>query len=222
MNERVLFDSYLRPAIKEYKFQTLTPNLVNSTWDLIWDVLADRAPGYRFKTPLCDRSGPELNQLRREGREVLLPPDEIMTPEGLIVLGKFLPHKYAPNGILWPISSILEIQNFDKLGGTIDIEMGNDKNSNLSQGEFSRLIEKQGKKGQRLQTYILGSFFNNLLNGSYFDSNFSASRLTGSLYKGHAIGALSSDEGNIVILPNLDSGIALPHISGRTEGRKSI
>jgi hypothetical protein len=221
MAETVLPQDPLVGAISEYTTGLLTPELIDATWQTVWNSWGNSLEGHRFEVPSCDRSALELEELKQQGRHVLLVPDEVMTPEGLVLLGKLIPHKSAPNGILWGESAIREITNYDNRGGTIDVEMRDNPNPNLTEAELKRLFDEQGRTGQRLSTYIIGSLFSRLLTGKPFDSNFRSSRLLGSSYDNHGIGAVCAVDGTIVIVPNLYGGIARPYINGRSEGRKA-
>ncbi|GEM_PF-2706009 len=223
MTETVITQDPLTLAIHEYKTAPLTPELVDGTWKTMWTYLGEELGEHQFAVPSCDRSSLELEELRVQGREVLLVPDEIMTPEGLVFLGKVIPHRYAPNGILWPEYAIREIQNGDSRGGAIDVEMTNRPNPNLTSAELKKLLEEQGRAGQRFATYVIGSFFSRLLSGKYFDPEWTYTRLVGSSYKGHVMGASSAVDGTVVVFPNFDDSETtkpLPHLNGRSEGRK--
>ncbi len=222
MTEGVLPQDPLVRAISEYTTGLLTPELVDATWQTIWNSWGNNLGGHRFEVPSCDRSALGLEELKQQGKHVLLVPDKVMTPEGLVLLGKLIPHKSAPSGILWRESAIREIINYDNRGGTIDVEMGDNPNPNLTETELKRLFDEQGRTGQRLATYIIGSLFSKLLTGKTFDSNFHSSRLIGSSYDNHAIGVICAVDGTIVIVPDLDGRIAMPHLNGRSEGRKAI
>ena len=74
------------PAIAEYKFQPLTPELVNKTWQTLWAEWGKRI-GKTFDVPVCDRTIKELAKLQKENNAVLLIPDNV----SLVDLGKMFP-----------------------------------------------------------------------------------------------------------------------------------
>lgn len=199
----------------------LTPDLVNETWEKFWEVLGDES-GHKFEgIPVCDISEDELELLKVEGRHVVLVPDEIMTPEGLIALGRAIPLNSGKNGILWPEDAIKDIKNEDSRGGVIDIEMDDSRpNSSKTEEEARKLLDEYGILGMRLATFIVGSLFNRFImeDGKYFDSSFTTSRLLGSTFKDRPLSVTSGPDGTIVIIPHMDSSIAASHLGFRTEG----
>ncbi len=140
---------------------TLTPQLVDATWQEFWGVPSEAA----LTVPACNRSQDELAALREQNRGVLLLPDEIMTQEG----PDFLLQRFPEIGK----SVLRKNKNTHTGGGCIDVEMDREE-PNLLAGEVNGAglnyrIRIQDKQGQRLQTYIVASQFNKLLTGHYFD-----------------------------------------------------
>lgn len=181
----------LWPFIQKYQTTPVhTPNLINDTWQGIWGVIG-KAVGFEYQVPLCDRPTEELAQLQKEHRAVLLLPSDIYTPDGLVRLGKAFP--LMRNWTTWP-SEAVNIFHESTNGGAIDIEMNlNTLKRNerrCRQQELKELLAKgirvvvnEGRGGQRLSTYFVGSQFSQLLTGHYFDEDtYSMPLIPGSAY----------------------------------------
>lgn len=201
-------------VISEYKKGPLTPELVNSTWQNLWKIWGERV-NHTFQVPTCDRTTGELARLQQERKAILLIPDELYTPKGLVLLGHMFPelgrlsvdyidHTYITN-------------DTDK-GGSIDIEMFDESNS-YNEKQAQRVIEKQGRNPQRLATYIVGSQFNKLLTGYYFDEGRRFSLLSGS-QAGKAFPAYGLQEGKALLVQFSDNGFLF--ISWLSDDEKHI
>lgn len=119
--DRQLRDA-MRPFIQEYQAAEVhTPDLVNNTWG-IWRVIGE-AVDFEYQVPACDRTSEELTQLQKESRAVLLLPNDIYTPDGLVRLGRAFPLMRS-----WTTDpkEAVKISHSSTEGGSIDIEMSLD------------------------------------------------------------------------------------------------
>lgn len=196
-------------AIAEYQAKRPTPEIVNKTWQTLWKVWGERA-GQKFNVPSCDRTTEELAQLRKENKAVLLIPDNL----DLVTLGKIFPEAKS-----WAVSEGTTVAEQSK-GGSIDIEMDlNSPHRNTTETQAKDLLKSQGRDGQRLKTYIIGSQFSKLLTGHYFDEN-SWSRLPGSRHGGCMVGASFRSGGNLYVDSGLYPRDRFPGMGFRSEGVK--
>lgn len=152
-------------AIQTYKeawdTNTLTPELVTQTWQAFWGA---KTKNIHLKSPLqipsCDRTAEELAVLKRDNRGVILLPDEIMKPEGIEILVDMFPA--IGRGVLRK-----NLHNVHEEGGCLDTEM---ESMTPYRGNNVSVLQRQllREDGQRVQTYIVASQFNNLLTGKPF------------------------------------------------------
>ncbi len=171
-------------AIEKYKKLPLTPELVNDIWTTFWQEGGKRI-GHTFNVPRCNCTSDELRELWSLDRGVLLIPDEVYTPEGLILLGKMFPQITSQ-----VLRNNTSTKNERYEGGCIIIDMDIDPpymsdDMSISETEALKYAEtikgkRIGKHPQRLSTYLIGSEFSHLLTGKYFDDNGTFSFLPGS------------------------------------------
>lgn len=208
-------DLELIAAIQEYKTQPLTPESVNKFWQTLWRVWGESVDRV-FEVPACDRTTQELAELKENGRGVLLIPDEIYTPEGLVLLGCIFPKMESRT-----VSEGTTITNENNRGGCIDVEMDLESpNRNTTEKDLEKLFASQGRKGQREATYIIASQFSKLLAGHYFDEKATWSRLLGSRSGGGGVGAGFWPGGCLRVGLNQDPQSHYPDMGGRSEGVK--
>lgn len=201
-------------AIQEYKTQPLTPELVNKTWQTLWKVWGEKV-GRAFDVPTCDRTEPELAELKESGKAVVLIPDEFYTSEGLVLLGRIFPKMQSRT-----VSEGTTITNENNRGGCVDVEMDFESpNRGTTEEQAREILESQGRKGQREATYIVTSQFSKLLTGHYFDEN-TWSRLPGSRLAGYVINAYFYSNGGLRVGSGLDPLDQVPHLGDRSEGVK--
>ena len=170
----------IEDAIGKYKKAPLTPELVNNTWAILWQKWGKRI-NHTFNIPFCNFTSKELGDLRSFDRGVLLMPDEVYTPEGLIFLGRMFPE------ITSQVVGGKSIVNCADKGGCIAIDMDIDPQympvSEMEALKYAENIKQVGKLPQRLSTYLIGSKFSSLLTRKHFDSNGTSSFLPGSRWK---------------------------------------
>lgn len=203
-------------AISEYKEGSLTPELVNTTWQTIWKAWGESI-NHTFQVPSCDRTSEDLAELQKEGKAVLLLPDEIYTKEGLVLLGRMFPKMQN-----WSVEEGTTVTNDHDKGGAIDIEMDVDSpNRSTNETQAMDILKKEGRGGQRLATFIIGAQFSNLLTGRYLDEGSTWSRLLGSRSGGYVVGAYFNAGGRLhgywYLDPRRPRG---PSVGGRSEGVK--
>lgn len=215
----------LRPFVQEYQAEKPTPALVNHTWQNTWNVIGEFVE-YKYQVPSCDRTVEELAQLREQGREVLLIPDVLYTPQGLVMLGEAFPLMGS-----WATDprEAVKIKYGSVRGGCIDIEMSPDAPyrtaSGLTEQQLREKIAEDSRRlrrlltGQRLPTYFIGSQFSQLTK-EYFDLR-TWSRLPGSVFAGRVLGAAFFYSVGRVYVGNWSPGRQGPDLGGRSEGRKA-
>ena len=206
-------------AIAEYERQPHTPELVDRTWQALWQAWGERID-HEFSVPSCDRDTGELAELKEKGNGVLLIPDEITTtPEGLVLLGKIFPEMEV-----WAVQRSTTIKNEHNRGGCIDIEMSVDApNINTTTVNLSTKLNAEGRDGQRLAVYIVGSQFSKLLTGRYFDMGGTWSLLLGSRDEGDIVVARFPQDraGRLFVGWSLSPDLSDSPLGGRSEGRRS-
>lgn len=219
LQDRKLRDA-LRPFVQEYRVAKVhTPELVNRTWQDMWGEIG-RTVDFTYQVPSCDRTPEELAKLQQEGKAVLLLPDDIYTPEGLVRLGRAFPLM-----ISWFTNPehAAKISYGSNTGGSIDIEMSPDAPYRTPKGyrqeELVAKIAADKRAGQRLPTYFIGSQLSKLLTGHYFDEN-TWSRLPESFHGGLMLNAYFSSGGRVGVNYYWYPGDQNPHLGGRSEGVK--
>lgn len=207
-------DIAIGSAITEYRKGPFTPELINNTWQILWKTVGERKD-HIFEVPTCDRTKEELSQLQKEGKEVLLIPDEFYTQKGLILLGEILPGMQSRI-----IEKGAKIINETSKGGCIDVEMDSESpNRNTTEEEAVGILKAQGRIGQRLATFIIGSWFNRLVTGVYFDEQ-TWSRLPGSQINNSTLEVYCSSYGKLFVHLLLNHSSKFPSLGVRSEGRK--
>lgn len=219
----------LRSFVKEYataKF--LTDDLIEHVWQGMWGEIG-QAVAFKYQVPRCDRGLAELTRLPKEKKAVLLLPDDIYTPEGLVRLGKAFP--LLRSRITDPKVAVKVSHRAGS--GCVDIEMSLDAPYRTSEGynewELAKRITADCRQGMRLPTYLVGSEFSQLLTGQHFDiadGLSTGSRLAGSFYKGNMLAACYDGDGRVRMRNcGIFSVMWLPSdrsrfIGGRSEGVK--
>lgn len=202
-------------AIQEYKTNPHTPELVDGTFQIVWRAWGER-DDHIYEVPSCDRTTDKLAALARVGKGVLLIPDEVYTPEGLARLGRIFPQMRMREGTT--------VANEYDGGGCIDVEMAVDAPYRTAGGykepQLRDIIAADGRKGQRLATYIVGSQVNKLLTGCYFDQELTLSRLPGSSVGGRTVSAAFDRGGGLDVSTGLFRQYRLTGLGGRSEGLK--
>lgn len=220
----VLQDRKLRDVlslfVQEYRDAKVhTPELVNRTWQDMWGEIG-RTVDFTYQVPSCDRTAEELAKLQQEGKAVLLLPDDIYTPEGLVRLGRAFPLMRS-----WTTNPehAAKILYGSSIGGSIDIEMSLDAPYRTTKGyrqkELVDKIAADKRAGQRLPTYLIGSQFSQLSTGHYFDEN-TWSRLPESFHEGSMLDANFDSDGEVSVNDYWDPDFQDPDLGGRSEGVK--
>lgn len=204
----------LQQAVQEYKTSPHTSELVDRTFQTLWGVWGARV-GHSFNVPNCDRTAEALEALRAEGRGVLLEPDELYTREGLILLGRVFPNMQR-----WSDDEYATIVNEYDGGGCIAVEMTLAAPYRPKRGyteqQLNHAIAADGRKGQRLATYIVLGQFLNEVTGHYPDEK-TWSRLLGSSVEGSTLLARFYPNGGLRVYSALDPQDRSPGLGGRSE-----
>lgn len=212
----------LEVAVKTQEYRTkldaseFTPDFVDQFFQALWKTWGEKV-NHVFEVPTCDRTREELAALYKEGKGVLLIPHEAYTPEGMILLERIFPQMGN-----WHAQSGTTIKNvINNNGGCIDIEMGIDvPNVNTSEKQLKMLFALQGREGERLVTYIVGSQVSRLLTGRFFDQGHTWSRLLGSHSEDRTISVYFSDDGGLHFVSGWLPQHHYRRMGGRSEGMK--
>lgn len=198
-------------AISEYKKRPLTPELVNKTWQTIWETWGTSIR-HTFQVPPCDRTSEELAELQRQGKKVLLMPDELYERQGLELLKSiFRTGNWLSNNV----------SNQENNGGCIDIEMALDSPyRDTTENKAMSILKKQNRTGQRLATHIVASQFSYLLTGRFLDED-TLSCLPGSWDKNrnNKVVVSCSSKGEVYLGSDVKPKSHYPNRGLRSEGR---
>lgn len=202
-------------AISEYKAGPLTTELVDKTWQAIWKTWGESI-NHAFDVPSCDRTPEELAKLQKEGKAVLLVPDELYTKEGLVLFGRMFPKMQS-----WSVREGTTVTNDHNKGGSIDIEMDiASPNRDTNERQAIDILKKEERKGQRLATFIVGSQFSKLLTDRYLDEAPTWSRVHGSRSEDYVLHAGFYSGGYLRVRSNLYRENRNPGLGFRSEGVK--
>lgn len=177
----------LESVIKEYSTESHSPELITKTWQSLWKVWGNRA-GLDISVPLLNKDRSEISEVEKSGNVFIFLPKEVETDEGRITLAKIFPHIAGT----WRRNPGLQKNTYSN-AGWIDIESSiASPNLGLTDTETIALFTSRQRKGQRLNTYIVGAQFSKLINGHYFDnldtegteSLLMGTRLMGSIVNG--------------------------------------
>ena len=206
-------------AIHEFDSGELRPELVKSTWDIIWKEWGKKI-GHEFQVPEFDGTRDDLELQRAKYRRVpLLIPDEVMTPEGLLFFSRLKTH-----GIMLPEEAILQIRNDSEKGGLVYVDLEPRTHLGWDHDRFRAQLTGR-EHGQRLATYMVASHFRKLASGSsgrYLDDDLTYSRIPGSTFgDNQSVTASFNPDGSMIVIPGIELSITRSHIGWRTEVRSS-
>jgi hypothetical protein len=204
----------LGQAVKEFKEKPHTPEMVTSYWQTLWKVWGEKA-GLSLTIPSCDRTRKEITRLEKEGRKLVYVPTEVASQENRHLLGRIFPEMQS-----YSVKKDNPVTNESNQGGWFDIEANLDSpNRNTKENDLKNLFEKQGKSGQRLNTFIIASQDAKLQTGHYFDEN-TWSRLVGSRSAGRVVDASFGVLGRLRVHWSLGPQDHFSSWGGRSEGVK--
>lgn len=204
----------LEQAVKEFKEKPHTPEVVTSYWQTLWNAWGEGANLSLVVSP-CDRDTEEIKQLETEGRKLVYVPNELASQESHHILGSIFPQMQSHS-----IEKDNSVTNESSQGGWFDIEASLDSpNLDTKEKDLENLFKKEGKAGERLNTYIIGSQDAKLQTGHYFDEK-TVSRLLGSRYWGHVVIASFHVYGHLDVSWYLPSQGRASRWGGRSEGAK--
>lgn len=162
----------IEQVVREYQKQLHTPELITHVWRNLWQVWGARV-GFNIHVPPVDRSEKELAETEQKDNMLIFLPEEFASDKTLSILGEVFPHIIGNwrNGF---------VVNTYERAGWIDIESGIDSpNGNMTEIEAIDLFISKKRKGQRLNTYIIGAQASKIFSGHYFDSGRTRSWLMG-------------------------------------------
>lgn len=204
----------LEEAVKKFNEKPHTPEAVTSYWQTLWEIWGEKA-GLSLSIPSCDRTAEEITQLEKEGRKLVYIPDELASQENRHLLGNIFPEMQSHS-----VKQDNFVTNESNQGGWLDIEASLDSpNLNTREKDLENQFKKQGKVGQRLNVFIVGSQDAKLQTGHYFDEN-TASRLLGSRRGGRVVDARSRVDGSLRVYWGLRPQGRASYWGGRSEGSK--
>lgn len=204
----------LEQAVKQFKEKPHTPEAITSYWETLWQVWGEKA-GLGFFIPSCDRTAQEITQLEKEGRKLVYVPNELASQESRHLLGQIFPAMQSHS-----VKKDNSVTNESSQGGWFDIEASLDSpNRKTKEKDLEDLFKEQGKSGQRLNTFIVGSQDAKLQTGHYFDES-TASRLLGSRDEGRVVHAYFHVHGGLSVDWYLLPQDHDSRWGGRSEGAK--
>ena len=177
--------SLLKQAVREFKENSHTPEVVTQYWQTLWQVWGERAD-LSIAVPPCDRTVEEIEHLEKKGRKMVYVPEEVASQENRLLLGDMFPEMESH-----AVKKGNHVNNISNQGVWFDIEGSIDSpNTDTTEKDLASLFKEQGVRGQTLNIYIVGSQDAKLQTGHYFDENNNMSRL------------LSSRGGELVVSAN--------------------
>lgn len=154
----------LKQAVKEFKEKPHTPEVVTSYWKVLWK-LWEQKGAFAVTVPPCDRTAEEIIHLEREGRKLVYVPDELARQENRYLLVSILPEMHS-----YFAKKENPVTSKSNQGGWLDIEASLDNpNLKTKEKDLENRFREQGKNGQRLSVYIIGSQDAKIQTGHYFD-----------------------------------------------------
>lgn len=204
----------LDQSVREFKEKPHTPEVVTSYWQTLWQVWGEKV-GLSLTIPACDRTAEEIVQLEEEGRKLVYVPDHVASQKSRHLLGRMFPEMQS-----YSVKENNAVTNESNQGGWFDIEASLDSpNFNTTEKDLEGQFKREGKVGQRLNTYIVGSQDAELQTGYFFDE-MTFSRLLGSRYDGHVVVADSRVYGVLGVGWSLGPRDHISGWGGRSEGVK--
>lgn len=230
MNERHIGRQIgdLVQQIQEYKVNPHNPEVVTQTWQKIWQVWGERA-SLTIPVSPCNWTEEEIQKpfIDIEGKPVptmmIYRPEAIKDKEGFILLGSLFPQMDS-----FSVKQRTSITDAYDTTGWIKVEASIDvPNGNTTQKQVEDFFASQGRRGQRLSTYIIASQANKLFTGNYFDENTTISRLSGSRHGGRiqaggVVHARFTPNGQLIVNWNLYPWDRHPNLGARFEEVKQI
>jgi len=177
-------DERVRTIIKEYARNPWDRDTVSKTWSELWKSENWGDDFYEYDVPDCDRTSDEIEELHDEGRMMVYVPPALSTKESrFLLLQEFEPYVTVSNG------EEVRGVNTKEQSGWIDVEYDvryDHPTRGLTPSEADTALQKRGRTGQTLNTYIVASVFHRLIYGQFFD-DLVPSRITGTNHAGHPI-----------------------------------
>jgi len=205
--------------IQEYRSKSHMPELIDGVWQGFWKQAVNISEN---QVPRCNRTTEEIALLEKNGKMLLLLPDVIFKPKGLVKLANAFP--WIRDSWITNLNYVQKIKHNSAVGGCIDVEASISTPVDytlLSKRELREKIEGQARNPQRIPTYITASVFRLLFTGSSFDQTGTRSRLLGSWYEDKEKEVLSASfdsTNNRIVFSHGNSDGSYPGLGGRSEG----
>lgn len=187
--------THLDEALKEYRSQLHTPELVKATWESIWRSWGRQAALWPL-LPNIESTQRDIAELEREDYAIRYEPGIFLRRDTAYYL---LPKMFAKMRIKspWPLEEVtseFEHDGYHAMEITTDAPHGGTTEEQLIDQFASRRAE-----GQTLIDYIIGAHFSKLVTDCYFDENGTWSRLLGSRIEGKTVVARFDRNGVLTI-----------------------
>lgn len=194
--------SIIEQAVRNFKERSHTPEVVTEYWQIVWKVWGEKV-GLSLTVPACDRSIEEIKQLDAERRKLVYVPDHVASQKNRYILGKIFPQRPS-----FAVEENNHVANVSNQGGWFDIEASvRAPNTGTNQKGLEKRFKEQGKVGQRLNTYIIGSQDAKLQTNNYFDENvwsrLPGTRLGNSRFGSRMLAAHYLVDGRLCVVRNV-------------------
>lgn len=204
-------EDLLREAIREYKTQPHTPELVTETWQARWQVWGERA-GLSIVVPDFPDTQEGLAEREQKGDKPIYVPPELATQESRYLLAK-----------IWPNVTSYSVQEGNPVTNEVDhlgwkyVEASVDApHRNTQEADLRKMFASQGREEMTLTEYIIASQDSKLRTDRFFDEGATWSRLLGSRSMGGVVRALFGSDGRLRVYWGLAPQDSGPGLGGRS------
>jgi len=204
----------LSQAVQEFKAKPHTPELITSTWQVVWQNWGERI-GFNITVLALDRTQEELRELEKQGRGLAYVPEKLKSEGTRHVLGRIFP-KMESDSVR--VGSDYNVTNESRRSGWFDYEVRHKAPYlNTTDEQLKKEIASSGKEGMNLTEYIIASQFSKLTTGHYLDEKNWVLLLASRLGDG-VVHARFSPVGFL----NVGASLHRPHprLGGRSSGVK--
>lgn len=207
-------DSLLQ-AVKEFKTNPLTPELVTATFQTLWHVRGESV-GVEVVVSPCDRSAQELAELTKAGRRIGYLPEQAGTQKDRPLLAKMFPQLRS-----YSVEEGNPVVNEANRSGWFDYEASIDAPYvNTTEDQLRKKVTEEARLGMNLNEYIVASEDSKLFTGKFLDQDSTWVRLLGSRRDGGVVSADFGSGGYVDVYSLLKSGNHDPFLGGRSVGVK--
>jgi len=200
-----------KQAVKEYRFQPHTPELVTRTYQTIW-LEQGELVGMVFEVCPCPYTQEELADLEQQGKRVGYLPVELATQQSRHLLGKMFPQMRSDS--VWESNPITNNEN---PSGWFDYETRIDAPYlNTNEDQLEEKVVEGGRMLLSLNQYIVAGQDSKLLTGQYLDEERTWARLGSRDEEGRVIGANFNQDGNLRVRWSFGSDHHTQRLGGRS------